>query len=224
MAVAPFQLWMDGPTISSGVRTSSTVTITTASAHGLSSGAYVEVGGAGTTGAALGMNGIYQVTVTGTATFTYTSAGTAGTGITGGTALLGEYFSFDLMNPLVNYSGAARDTALYIPLSSIAMSTTGDGEPATLDFTVMQDDSTATPWFQCVPDSTRVRLVRADTGSSYTTGKTMFRGFVTNFAIEPNGSGLGTEVSVSCVDANSLFDRIVIYGTLGASYGRTVTF
>lgn len=222
MATAPYQLWIDGPTISTGVRSASTVTITTTNAHGMSTGSYVEIGGAGTTGAALGMNGIYQITVTGTATFTYTSAGTAGTGIAGGTALTTEYFSHDLLNPLINYSGTARDTALYIPTESLQMSMSGDGEPATFGFTVNQDDSTATPWFNCIPDNARLRLVKADTGSSYVNGSTIFRGWLLGLDVQPNGSGLGTITTVNAVDVNALFDRVVIYGTLGANYGRSM--
>ena len=215
MANAPFQLWIDGPTISTGVRAASTVTITTASAHGLSTGQYVELGGCGTAGAAVGMNGIYQVTVTGTATFTYTSAGTAGTGIAGGTALTTEYFAQDLLNPPINYSGTARDTALYVPLESLQMSASGDGDPASFSFSVNQDDSPASPWYLTIPDNTRIRLVKADTGSSYNSGQTLFRGFLTSIAVTPNGSGQGTMADISAVDVNGVFDKIVVFGRMG---------
>ena len=66
-------------TISSASRTGSTVTITTATAHGLASGAEVIIAGiTGTAGTS--MNGTFTCTVTSTTQFTYTAAGTAGSG------------------------------------------------------------------------------------------------------------------------------------------------
>lgn len=214
MATAPFQLFIDGPTIASGVRSASTVTITTISAHGLSTGQSVQVEGAsGTSGTS--MNGVYTITVTSGTTFTYTSAGTAGTGIAGGTALTSEAFSFDVLTPLVNYSGTARDTALYIPLESLQMSASGDSEPATLTFTLCQDDTPgSSPWFTSIPDNARVRLIYGDTGSTPASGKTLFRGFVNSISSQLSGSGLGTKTDVSCVDVNALFDRVVVYGAI----------
>jgi hypothetical protein len=70
----------DAITLTSATRAASTVTIVTTRAHGLATGYEVIV--AGITGAAgTTMNGtIYPITVTNSTTFTYTSAGTAGTG------------------------------------------------------------------------------------------------------------------------------------------------
>lgn len=70
----------DTITLTSATRAASTVTIVTTRAHGLATGYEVIV--AGITGAAgTTMNGtIYPITVTNSTTFTYTSAGTAGTG------------------------------------------------------------------------------------------------------------------------------------------------
>ena len=66
-------------TIASASRTGSTVTITTSSAHGVTTGNTVII--AGITGAAgTSMNGTFTVTVTTTTAFTYTAAGTAGSG------------------------------------------------------------------------------------------------------------------------------------------------
>jgi hypothetical protein len=214
MATAPFQLWVNGPTIATATRTASTVTVNTLSTHGISTGAYVQVEGCiGTAGTSA--NGVFQVTVTSGTTFTYTAAGSAGTVITGGTALTTEAFAYDLLNPLVNYSGTARDTALYVPLESIQMSASGDSEPASFSFSVAQDDTpSSTPWFLTIPDNTRVRLVKANTGDNPATGQTLFRGFVTSIAGRMSGSGQGSFADVSCVDVNAVFDRVVVYGRL----------
>ena len=78
MATAPYQLWIDIAPISTAIRVASTVTVTTASSHSLTTGAYIQMAGAtGTAGTSL--NGVYQATVTSGTTFTYTAAGTAGT-------------------------------------------------------------------------------------------------------------------------------------------------
>ncbi len=45
MATAPFQLWIDLPSVASAVRVSSTVTVTTTAAHGLTTGTYVQLEG-----------------------------------------------------------------------------------------------------------------------------------------------------------------------------------
>lgn len=215
-SAAPYQLWINGPAIASGVRVASTVTITTTAPHGVSTGSYVQVEGClGTVGSSF--NGVYQATVTSGSTFTYTSAGTAGTGITGGTALTYEAFAHDLLNPLVNYSGTARNTALYVPLDTIRMSMSGDGEPASLSFTANQDYTVGSdPWFESLPDNTRVRLVVTDTGSTPVAGKTIFRGYVTGFDTQLNNSGQGSTCDMSCSDVNGVFDRVVVYGRIKA--------
>lgn len=213
MATAPFQLWIDGPAISTVVRVASTVTVTTQSAHGISTGAYVEMGGfsdsVGTTA-----NGVWQATVTGTATFTFTSAGSAGTAVTA-LSLTTEYFAYDLLNPLVNYSGTARDTALYVPVDSISCSMSGDGETASIHFVVIQDDTpNSTPWWRTIPDNTRIRLVKQNTGSAVQTGQTQFRGYVQGISSQLTGSGQGTITDITGDDVNGLLDRVVVYGDI----------
>jgi hypothetical protein len=70
-------LAITGLTWSGGV-----VSVTTTSAHGVSTGAYVTIAGA----APAGYNGVYQVTVTSTTTFTYLLATNPGSETTFGTA------------------------------------------------------------------------------------------------------------------------------------------
>lgn len=212
MATAPFQLWIDGPPIASAIRSASTVTITTLSAHGITSGAYVQVEGCiGTAGTS--MNGVFQITTTSGTTFTYTAAGSAGTAVTTAT-LTTEAFGYDILNPLVNYAaGTARDQALYVPLESLQMSASGDGEAATISFSVIQDDTPgSTPWFLTIPDQTRIRLIKANTGSAPAAGQTFFRGFLQNISSQILRSGQGTITDVSGVDVNALLDRVVIHG------------
>lgn len=212
MATAPFQLWMDCVQIATAVRTSSTVTVTTVSDHGLVSGDYVwmenAAGAIGTT-----MNGVYQITVTSGSAFTYTSAGSAGTGIAGGTALTTEVFARDLLNPLLNYGAAARGSALYADIGSIQMSASGDGQGASFGFTALQDDTPGSaPWYLTIPDQPRIRLVKKDTGSTPTVADYFFVGMAMSFEAQLSASGQGSEVSVSCVDANAVLDRAIIYG------------
>lgn len=213
MATAPFQLWVDGPSIATTVRVASTVTVTTFTPHGISTGAYVQLDGfSGTAGTT--MNSVFQTTVTSGSTFTFTSAGDPGTAVstTSGTA---EVFSYDLLNPLVNYSGTARDTALYVPIDSLSMSFSGDGDAASISFTVIQDDTpNSTPWWTTIPDQTRIRLVKTTTGAVPAAGQTIFRGFVQNISAKMTGSGQGTIADISGNDVNALLDRVVIYGTV----------
>jgi len=99
MATAPFQLWLDGAAIATAVRVSSTVTITTSSAHGIVTGSYVQMAGfSGTAGST--MNGVFEATVTSGTAFTYTAAGNAGTAVTA-ISLTSEVFSVDILNPLL---------------------------------------------------------------------------------------------------------------------------
>jgi hypothetical protein len=213
VATAPFQLWLDGPSISTAIRVSSTVTVTTFSSHGIVTGSYVQL--AGFTGAiGTTMNGVYPATVTSGTSFTVSSAGSAGTAVTT-TSLTSEVFSYDLLNPLNNYANADRGSALFVPLESISMSASGDGEPAQINFTVVQQDTPgSTPWFISTPDQTRIRLVKADTGAVPATGQGYFRGFVQNISAQMTGSGQGTTADVTGLDANALLDRIIVYGTV----------
>ena len=213
MATAPFQLWLDGAAIATAVRVSSTVTITTSSAHGIVTGSYVQMAGfSGTAGST--MNGVFEATVTSGTAFTYTAAGNAGTAVTA-ISLTSEVFSVDILNPLINYSSANRGSALYVPLESLQMSASGDGEPATINFTVVQDDTPgSTPWFLTIPDQTRVRLVKANTGATPGVGQGYFRGFIQNITTRLTGSGQGTITDVQALDVNALLDRVFIYGTV----------
>lgn len=212
MATAPFQLWMDLTTISSATRTSGTVTVTTAAPHGITSGAYIQMANAtGTAGTS--MNGVYSITVTSGSTFTYASSGTAGTGVTGSAVI-----SYDLLNPLINYSGSAKDSALYVPTDSLNFSISGDGSGASSSVQVFQDDTPADgPWFKLIPDQTRIRLVQANTGSAPAADGSdlFFTALVSNISSRLNGSGQGSISDVSLQDMTSLLDRVLVY-----SYGK----
>ncbi|TKI02733.1 hypothetical protein [Martelella alba] len=77
----PYQTVASTVTISSITWATGVATVTTAAAHGLSNGAYVNITGA----VPAGYNGTYQVTVTGTTTFTYILATNPGAETTPGT-------------------------------------------------------------------------------------------------------------------------------------------
>lgn len=76
--------------VSSITRASSTATVTTGSAHGLSTGHYVTIAGAGQAE----YNGVFQVTVTGGTTFTYTVNGTPATPATGTITTIRAFIKF----------------------------------------------------------------------------------------------------------------------------------
>ena len=80
-----------GATVS---RSSSTVTVVTATNHGLSTGMYVGIYGLANANFATTANGPFYVTVTNSTTFTYTSAGTAQTAIVEAGAVIGEVINF----------------------------------------------------------------------------------------------------------------------------------
>jgi hypothetical protein len=211
MATAPFQLWIDLATIASAVRTSGTVTVTTATPHGITTGAYIQMQGA-TDVAGTSMNGVYQATVASGTTFTYTSSGTAGTGVTGSACI-----SYDLLNPLINYTGAAKEGALYIRPESMQFAISGDGSGASSSITVAQDDVGANgPWFQLIPDQARLRLVKKDTGTTPAEDGSdiLFTTVVSNITARLNGSGQGVIADIAMQDVTSLLDRVFVY-TLG---------
>jgi hypothetical protein len=211
MATAPFQLWIDLATISSAVRSSGTVTVTTATPHGITTGAYIQMEGA-TEVAGTSMNGVFEATVTSGTTFTYTSSGTAGTGVTGSACI-----SYDLLNPLINYTGAAKEGALYIRPDAMQFAISGDGSGASSSITVAQDDVGADgPWFQLIPDQARLRLVKKDTGTTPAADGSdiLFTTVVSNITARLSGSGQGVIADVSMQDVTSLLDRIFVY-TLG---------
>ena len=208
-SVVPLQLLVDLAPIASAIRVSSTVTVTTSSPHGMVSGAYVQMAGA-TTAVGTSMNGMYQITTTSGSAFTYTAAGTAGTATVGSAVI-----SVDLMNPLLNYSGTARNSALYIALDNIAMSATGDGSSEQLNVQIYQDITLSDgPWFNLVPDQTRIRLVKADTGTTPASDSSdvLFLGMLSSVNSELSGSGLGTSSQASFINANRLLEKLIVPG------------
>jgi len=217
MASAPFQLWLDLATVASAIRVSSTVTITTSSEHGLSTGAYVQVGDT-TTAAGTSMVGVYQVTVTSGSAFTYTAAGSAGTASVGS-----AWIAADFLNPPINYTaGTARQQAPVVPLESLNLSANGDGTGSSMSFSVMQENTPSLgPWFLKIPDNTRVRLCQKDTGSTPATTDVRFLGVLASLSSQLTGSGQGTITDVTLGDANYLLDRVGVFGKPGAS--RTVS-
>lgn len=215
MATAPYQLWMDLAPVASAVRVSSTVTITTSSPHAITTGAYIQVGD--TTGTAgTSMVGVYQVTVTSGTTFTYSSAGSAGTADSGS-----AFIAFDLLNPPINYaSGTARSNAMIVDISTLNLSANGDGSGSTMRFDVLQEQTPAAgPWFTLVPDNTRLRLVYKDTGSAPAANASdvYFLGLLDGLDARLNGSGQGTTTTVSLGDANVVLDRVAVFGKTGSS-------
>jgi hypothetical protein len=95
------------------------------------------------------------------------------------------------------------------------MSFSGDGEVASINFTVVQDDTpSSTPWWLTFPDQSRLRLVKADTGSAPAAGQTLFRGIVQGINARMTGSGQGSVADISGDDVNALLDRVIIYGTV----------
>ena len=212
MATAPFQLWVEMAPIASAIRVGSTVTITTSSLHGFTTGAYIEVESAtGSVGTSL--NGVYQATVTSGTTFTYTAAGTAGTAVVTAAAL-----SYDLFAPLIDYAAANRQSAIYAIPESVQMSATGDGSGASMSFTVAQDDTPAVgPWFTLIPDEARVRLVKANTGTTPAADKSdlFFLSSVRGITARMNGSGQGSVADIDLVDPTAQLDRLVVYGDVG---------
>ena len=177
--------------------------------HGIVSDSYVQIGGiTGTAGTS--MAGVYQVTATGSATFTYTSAGTAGDGtVTAGFAAV------DLFSSVANYSAANRSGALYVDLGSMNMSASGDGATQAMSLTILQDVTpTSGPWFLTVPDQTRIRLVNKETGVAPASNGSdvLFTGTIGNVSARLNDSNQGTEAEVTLDDINLLLDRTVVAG------------
>ena len=109
--------------LTSASRTASTVTIVTTRAHGFTTGYEVVV--AGITGAAgTTMNGTFIVTVTNTTTFTYTAAGTAGSGtVTGATVKAGPGTGIIYLQPAATAAGRVQidgPNSLWVSRASVA--------------------------------------------------------------------------------------------------------
>jgi len=211
MATAPFQLWVDIPSISAISRAGTTVTVNTSSANSLVTGQYVQIEGYTSTGTAL--NGVYQATVTNGTTFTYSTTTTGTLSVTG-TALLPGVASQDLLNPLVNYGTASRQAALYVDLESMSMSSTGDGTSSSMSFQVHQDQTPAAgPWFNLIPDQARVRLSKTNTATAPADGDLYFIGTIALVSGEVTDSGQGTHTTVNVEEVNAILDRLVVTGS-----------
>jgi hypothetical protein len=143
-----------GQTISltSASRTASTVTIVTTRAHKFSTGYEVIV--AGITGAAgTTMNGTFIVTVTNSTTFTYTAAGTAGSGtVTGATVKAGPGSGIIYLKPAATTQGRVQvdgdlvidgDNSLYVSRASVASAT--QSLPNNTSPTILLDTASTTP-------------------------------------------------------------------------------
>jgi hypothetical protein len=205
---------MDLPQITTIAVVSGTATITTVSSHGLTTGAYVQIGSVDTPSTAL--NTVAQVTATSGTTFTYTTA--SGSGTASGTAAGSAFCSVDLLNPLSNYaSGTARQYAMTADISRTNLVANGDGSGATMSLTVLQEQTPSVgPWFTLVPDQTRFRFATQDTGSVPGTADVRFLGTLASVSSRLNGSGLGLEADVTLADVNTMLDRVMVYGKTGS--------
>jgi hypothetical protein len=148
--------------LTSASRTASTVTIVTTRAHGFSTGYEVVV--AGITGAAgTTMNGTFIVTVTNTTTFTYTAAGTAGSGtVTGATVKAGPGEGIIYLQPAATTAGRVQidgPNSLWVARASVASAT--QSFTNNTGATVLLDTASTTPttgtydpksWFNAAND------------------------------------------------------------------------
>jgi hypothetical protein len=207
MATAPFQLWIDLPSVASAVRVSSTVTVTTTAAHGLTTGTYVQLEGfTGTAGTS--MNGVFAATVTSGTTFTVSDAGSAGTA-TSGSAVV----SRDLFSPLIDITSANRQAAAYVIPETLSMSASGDGNSSTFGFQVAQDDTPSDgPWWTNTPDQARIRLYKVATGTAPTDADLYFIGTLAGINATLNGSGQGSITDVTVDEVNAILDKLVVIG------------
>ena len=207
MATAPFQLWVDLPSVVSAIRVSSTVTVTTSAAHGLTTGTYVQLEGlAGAAGTS--MNGVHSATVTSGTTFTVDDSGTAGTA-TAGSAVV----SRDLLTPLIDYATNDRQAAAYAIPESLTMSAAGDGNTSSISFSVAQDDTPSDgPWWANIPDQSRVRLYKVATGTAPTDDDLYFIGIVANIVARLNGAGQGSIADIAVDEVNAILDKMVVVG------------
>jgi hypothetical protein len=122
--------------LTSASRTASTVTIVTTRAHKFSTGYEVIV--AGITGAAgTTMNGTYIVTVTDSTTFTYTAAGTAGSGtVTSATVKAGPGSGIIYLQPAATAAGRVQvDGDLVIDGANSLLAARASVTSATQSFT-----------------------------------------------------------------------------------------
>ena len=211
MATAPYQLWIDLASIASAVRVSSTVTVTTSSAHGLQTGAYVQLAGLAAT-AGTSMNTVAQATVTSGTSFTVSIAGSAGTATVGSAVI-----SYDLLNPLSNYAaGTARQYSANADISSMNLTANGDGSGASMSASVLQEITPGGgPFMSLVPDQTRIRFAYADTGATPAASDVLFLGYLSSYLLEMNGSGQGSIANLNLNDVNTVLDRVAVFGSGG---------
>jgi len=133
-------------TLTSASRTGSTVTIVTASAHAFATGYEVVVAGiTGTAGTT--MNGTYIVTVTNSTTFTYTSAGTAGSGtVTSATVKSGPGSGIIYLKPAATAAGRVQidgPNSLWVARASVASAAQSLANNASP--TILLDTASTTP-------------------------------------------------------------------------------
>lgn len=207
MATAPFQLWIDIPAVASASRTGSTVEVTTDSAHGLTTGTFVQLegfsGSAGDT-----MNGVFPATVTSATKFTVSDSGSAGAG-----TVTSAVVSRDLFTPLIDIASADRSSAAYAITDGITMSASGDGNSTTIGFNVSQDTTpSGGPWWSTVPDQARVRLYKADSATTPTDADLYFIGTVASISASLNESGQGSTVMISADEVNAILDKLTVIG------------
>lgn len=161
------------------------------------------------------MNGVWAVTGVTSTTFTYTSAGTAGSATVTSS---GEYIgvvSTDLLAPLIDLTVANRRIAPSVNLEGLILAASGDGQGSSFGFTVRQDlVPSSGPFMRLIPDDARVRFVKKDTGQTPASDATdvLFIGVVSSVSLSLNDAGVGATASVQCSDLNSLLERIVVTG------------
>jgi hypothetical protein len=129
--VNTFESFLGDQTVSSITRSGSTATVTTASAHGYTTGKLVAIKDADQTE----YNGVFTITVTGASTFTYTVSGTPATPATGtilanasiayridtpGTASRGTIGQSQVFQPEVGTTYSFDDNAVYISWMGMA--------------------------------------------------------------------------------------------------------
>lgn len=219
MPTAPFSLFIDTAAASRIVKASSTVTVTTSTPHNLVTGSYAQLEIDAETALGSAVSGVYQVTVTSGTVFTYTASGTAA-GTVGSDETATAIVAVDLLNPPTNYTAANRPTATYIELESLQMSASGDGSSNTMGFRAFQDVTpTAGPWWSLIPDDARVRLIKANTGTtpSSTFSDVFFHGIVSSVSAQINESGQGSIAEISIDDANVILDRITVAGQVAST-------
>lgn len=206
---------MDLPQVASVQGSGGSAIVTTVSGHGLTTGAYVQVGSVPST--LTEANAVSAITVTSGSAFRYAAPGISSQTLSG-TAVGSAYCSVDLLNPLANYAaGTARQQAPNADISSLNLVSNGDGSGASMSLTVLQEQTpSGTPWFTLVPDQTRFRFAFKDTGSVPAASDVLFLGTLASVSSRLNGSGLGTEADVSLADVNTMLDRVMVFGKTGA--------